>query len=225
MEYGKNARIKIKLKTGEEFEAEGDKAFINEQKNEFLTLIGKTNGDFAKMQKTEFARPKQFDSAPKEYKPDPEAYSVAQNFNIPKFLRQAQRKESLSDVNAQKEDTSFTNNAIVINALSVWQNVCRTEGGIVVIRRKFKALTPSSAALIIAAAAKILLKEPLYGALKLSKSMKLSGFMEGNDRLDRILSSELKQGTLSFEGTKRNRSYKISDEGFARAFVIAEKLI
>ena len=39
-----------------------------------------------------------------------------------------------------------------------------------------------------------------------------------------MLGPDLRQGTLRAEGSKRSRAYLLSDEGFARAYVLAGKL-
>ena len=212
----KITRVKMRLRTGEEFEAEGDSGFISRQKEEFLQLIGKTPAPVlppaARPRET---RPENFEPVRLAPPPAPAApaYEAPENFTLPRNIR------------GPLPQTPPENAArpTAINALAVWNNVCAVEGDLVILRRKFKQLTPPLAALTLLSAAKILLKQNYYSSLKLAKSMKISGFME--DRLDRILSSEIKQGTVLFEGEKRNRVYKVTDEGFARAFVLAEKLI
>ncbi|MDR0291855.1 MAG: hypothetical protein LBI01_03665 [Elusimicrobium sp.] len=220
----KITRVKMRFKTGEEFEAEGDSGFISRQKDEFLNLIGKaqTQPLARPVWRPATAQPELFETAhqpvapayPAPSYPSQAAYEAPENFTLPKHLR--------GPVPSSQETLPATQAPAVINAPAVWNNVCAAEGDLVIIRRKFKLLTPPLAALTLLAAAKILLGQNYYSSLKLAKSMKISGFME--DRLDRILTSEIRQGTVVFEGEKRNRVYKITDEGFARAFVLAEKL-
>ena len=93
----------------------------------------------------------------------------------------------------------------------------------VFLRRKNRLLTSDTAALVLLAAAKVLLRLPDgYSALALSKSLKKSGY--GGERLDRVLGGEMKTGTVRSVGTKRSRFYLLSDEGFAKAFILAGKL-
>ncbi|MGB2579362.1 hypothetical protein AAIR98_001281 [Elusimicrobium simillimum] len=222
--FDRNVRVKFKLRTGEEFEAEGNEGFITEQKNDFLTLVGKTTPNFAS-HKTPQTKAEAPAAAP--HPSHIPAYSTPSDFGLPREMRKPAPAPAtpLSPSAGQQTLTKNISNTIITDTHSVWNNALRIEGDLVIIRRKFKLLSPSLAALIIVAGAKVLLKESAYPALKLAKSMKLSGFMEGADRLDRLTAVEVKQGTLAFEGTKRNRAYKVSDEGFARAFVLAEKLI
>lgn len=105
----------------------------------------------------------------------------------------------------------------------LWERLLKTEGNLIYPRRKHRQLTPQTAALLLIAGAKTLLNATNgYSALDLSKSLKLAGYEEG--RLDRLLSAEMRDGTLKTAGSKRARTYILSDEGFARAFVLAEKL-
>ena len=224
----KITRVKMRFKTGEEFEAEGDSGFISRQKEEFLQLIGKTPAPvFPPAQaRPRETRPEYFE--PPKFTPQPAPqtlpsapvtpeYNAPENFVLPRHVRGPLPA-------APSENAAQTMRPpAAVNALAVWNNVCAVEDDLVILRRKFKLLTPPLAALILLSAAKVLLKQNYYSSLKLAKSMKISGFME--DRLDRILSSEIRQGTVLFEGEKRNRVYQVADEGFARAFVLAEKLI
>lgn len=106
---------------------------------------------------------------------------------------------------------------------TIWERLLKTENGLVYPRKKYRHLTPQQVALLLVAGAKALLNAADgYSALDLSKSLKLAGYGEG--RLDRLLSAEMRDGTLKTAGSKRARSYILSDEGFARAFVLAEKL-
>ncbi|MCL2888609.1 MAG: hypothetical protein FWF35_04915 [Elusimicrobia bacterium] len=224
----KITRVKMRLKTGEEFEAEGDSGFISRQKEEFLNLIGKPQpaAPFvwrpaaARQQPELFETPQQTAPAPNyPSQPAQPVYEAPENFTLPRHLRGPVSTSETAPLPSSVTPSS----APVINAPAVWNSVCAAEGDLVILRRKSKLLTPQLAALILLAAAKILLGQNYYSSLKLAKSMKIADFME--DRLDRILSSEIRQGTVVFEGEKRNRVYKITDEGFARAFVLAEKLL
>lgn len=107
--------------------------------------------------------------------------------------------------------------------IRLWEQLVRLDEHLVILRRKSRQLSAGTAALVLLAAAQILLKEVGgYSALALSKSLKKSGY--GGDRLDRVLGGEIKQGNICSEGMKRSRVYKLTDSGFARAYVLAEKL-
>lgn len=105
----------------------------------------------------------------------------------------------------------------------LWEEIVRVEEQMVFLRRKNRLLTPELAAIVLLAAARVLLRLPDgYSALALSKSLKKSGY--GGERLDRVLGGEMKIGTVRSVGSKRSRLYFLSDEGFAKAYVLAEKL-
>ncbi len=106
--------------------------------------------------------------------------------------------------------------------IRLWEEIVRTEQNMVFLRRKSRLLSAETAALLLLGAAKILLQQSGYGALALSKSLHKSGY--GSGRLDRVLYGEMKRGNVVAYGSKRSRIYSLSDEGFAKAFVLAGKL-
>ena len=103
----------------------------------------------------------------------------------------------------------------------LWERLLREDGEILILRRKTKLSTPEIASLLVAGA-RILLERKEYSALELAKSLKASGIEGG--RLDRALTLEIQSGRLIAQGSKRGRTYRLSEEGFTRAFVLAEKL-
>ena len=103
----------------------------------------------------------------------------------------------------------------------LWERLLREDGEILILRRKIKLSTPQIASLLLAGA-RILLEKEEYSALELAKSLKASGIEGG--RLDRALAPEIQSGRLIPQGSKRGRTYHLSEEGFARAFIMAEKL-
>ena len=88
--------------------------------------------------------------------------------------------------------------------------------------RKKMRLNAQEGALLLLAGARVLLKQPACKALNLSRALKKSGFDEG--RLDRLLAADIKNGHITSEGSKHSRTYRLTNEGFARSFVLAEKL-
>lgn len=216
----KTLKIRFRFPGGEEFEAEGNREFIEQQRNYFLSLIGKQAVPpqlpaEPALRRTTYpllspARP----SAPQE----PQADSRPRQTDLPPLsaLPPAQREPA-----AQPPETPQPPEAQAFPALRLWERILKEDGEIILLRRKMR-LTPQDAASLLIAGARVLLKKPAYGALELSRSMKKSGFNEG--RLDRLLAPLVRNGHLLSDGTKRGRTYRLTNEGFARSFVLAEKL-
>lgn len=104
----------------------------------------------------------------------------------------------------------------------IWEKLFKAEGDEVLLRRKMR-LEPQEAALLLLAAARVLLNQPECKALGLSQMLQKSGFTNAG-RLDRLLQQEAANGYLESDGVKRGRVYRLTNAGFARAFVLAEKL-
>lgn len=194
-----NLKLRFKLKTGEEFEAQGDLEFISTQKEAFLNLV-----------KT----PKQQNAANTTYQPQ---IPAQQEINLlkPAYLR---RQGTLSEQEENKQ-------SIKTPSGEVWDKVAYSDGDNIIIRRKSKLIKPQIAALIILGSAKVLTAQDTLSALELAKSLKLSGYLKAGQRLDRLIEGEIKEGFLSYEGSKRNRLYRISAAGQAKAYTWAEKLL
>ena len=140
---------------------------------------------------------------------------------ITQGISAAERASLRSPVN---EGGTTPINTVPAADMRLWEELVRTEDQMVFLRRKNRLLTPDTAALVLLAAARILLHlTDGYSALALSKSLKKSGY--GGERLDRVLGGELKLGTVRSIGSKRSRLYYLSEEGFAKAYVLAEKLL
>lgn len=193
----KKAKIRFKFRTGEEFEAEGNPDFIEKQRTEFLLLINK------------------YSSAAKTAVPQPAAppFRHAENGN----------SLSISQAHAVHTETRPPFPTPSASETRLWEEIVKTAVPYVILRRKHRLLTPETAALVLMAAAKTLLNMTKgYSALHLAKSLSKSGY--GGERLDRILASEMLQGRVKAYGSKRSRFYMLSDEGFAKAYVLAEKI-
>lgn len=173
-----NLKIRFRLPNGEEFEAEGPREFIEDQRNYFLTLIGTPS-------------PANFTNTDVLSKPP-----VTQLHNI---------KEKASPH----------------TELFFWEQIFKIEDTLLVLRRKAK-LDAADLALLLLAGARVLLQKSTYSALELAKSFKACGGTQG--RLDRLLLGEVQSGRILAHGSKRGRTYQLSEEGFARAFALAEKL-
>ena len=187
-------KLRFKLKTGEEFEAQGDLDFISAQKEAFLNLV--------KVPKTLTGN---FNNSKQEMIPQ-----------APKLLT---RPPYLRNINLTIK------NPIPTPSSEVWDKIAYSDGENIIIRRKSKLIKPQIAALIILGANKALNAQDTLSALELAKSLKLSGYLKEGQRLDRLLEGEIKEGHLSYEGSKRNRLYRLNAIGQAKAYTWAEKLL
>ena len=258
-ENAKNQKVKLRLrlKSGEEFEAEGSLPFVLEQKDEFLTQNApylKTRQPVIRTKKIEPApdfapqnevlpQPSnEFTPQPKpDFTPEPESQQVAPaqpeptivtpdtyNLHIPAIRRRQMEAErqipaSITATAGTNPSTNDGQNWQIDE--KIWLKVAYLDGTDIVLRRKIKDLKPGIAALITLAAAKMLAGITKMTALELSKSLRMSGYLKGGERLDRILTAEIKAGTLFFEGSKRNREYIISQTGTAKAYTSAERFL
>ena len=168
-----NLKIRFKLPSGEEFEAEGPREFIDQERAKFLALVN-------------------------------HHLVVPQPTLMPAL--QPQTKPT-----AQHSTELF-----------FWEKLLKEDGSTLVLRHKTK-WSAQETALVLLAGARVLLKQPAYPALELARSLIACGIEEG--RLDRLLASEIQAGRIVGEGIKRSRTYQLTNEGFARAFVLAEKLL
>lgn len=221
-------KIRFRFPGGEEFEAEGSREFIEQQRNYFLALIGKKMSVPA----SAIPAPRKRPTYPLTGGPKPTASqtvpesSLFSPTSIPQTTANAPTPlPPLSSVPpalrrgaALQADMPL---ADIPQPVRLWEQLLKEEGDIVVLRRKMR-LSAAEAASLLVAGARVLLKKPDYPALHLSQSMRKSGFDEG--RLDRILAPEIRNGHLASDGSKRSRTYRLTNEGFAKAFVLAEKL-
>ena len=89
------------------------------------------------------------------------------------------------------------------------------------LKIKSPEISAAETALILLAANESINQKERTSALTLSKAMKISGFEP--DRLDRLLSKEIKEERVTASGTKRNRTYRITHKGFERAYKAINK--
>lgn len=116
-------------------------------------------------------------------------------------------------------------NPVLLPNQEVWDKIALYNGSDIILREKNKNINTAAAALIILGAAKVLRDISSMTALDLSKCLKLSGYLKDGERLDRAISAEVKESSLLFEGSKRNRSYIITQKGLAKAFTTAERAV
>lgn len=222
-------KIRFRFPGGEEFEAEGSREFIEQQRNYFLALIGK------KMSGPDSAIPAPHKRTTYPLTGGPKSTASQTVPESPLFSPTAIPQTTANDAPTPLPPLSSVPPALrgetalqadmpladIPQPVRLWEQLLKEEGDIVVLRRKMR-LSAAEAASLLVAGARVLLKKPNYPALHLSQSMRKSGFDEG--RLDRILAPEIRNGHLASDSSKRSRTYRLTNEGFAKAFVLAEKL-
>ena len=234
-------KIRFKFRSGEEFEAEGTPDFIEKQRSDFLQLIDRDGARTSRRAASvHSSQAEEQHPVYTENTTDPAATAPSEHrFPTLNTAEPALFRRKTTPYSPTSTPTPAPRMSVGISAaenarlhpaglvseqeLRLWEQIIRTDEKMVYLRRKSRQLSPDTAALVLIAAAKVLLQAVEgYSALLLSKSLKKSGY--GADRLDRVLGGELKKGTVRSEGTKRSRLYSLSDEGFARAYVLATKL-
>lgn len=103
-----------------------------------------------------------------------------------------------------------------------WDTLAESKNGLTILRNKHPLLKAPEAALLILAAERLLNGTQEISAISLSKAVKASGYAP--DRLDRTLTKAIREGLIKASGTKRNRSYHITDRGLEKAWLEARKL-
>ena len=104
-----------------------------------------------------------------------------------------------------------------------WSTIAETGRDGIRLKTKHPEMRAETAALIILAATKYFNNMPEISAMALAKAIKSSGYAPG--RLDRLLAKANKEGLIKASGTKRSRSYQITDRGAERAWLESRKLI
>lgn len=253
-------KLRLRLKSGEEFEAEGSLEFVLAQKEDFLNKTGRRTEQYS-TQITPSAQNQapsiqphpvpeeeapapvfnntppvtEQETAPAQILPEPPAVTshiiTAEErlkdykIHVPAihWKKKAEANSQTSAGRGEKQPDT-TKNPWQIDD-KIWVKVAYIDGANIILRRKVKDLKPNLAALITLAAAKMMAGVTKMSALELSKSMRLSGYLKGDERLDRILAPEIKAGALFFEGSKRRRDYMISNTGTAKAYTAAEHFL
>jgi len=106
--------------------------------------------------------------------------------------------------------------------MPAWDTLAEAKNGLIILRNKHPQLKSGEAALLILAAERQLNNTTELSAITLSKAVKTSGYAP--ERLDRILTKAIKEGLIKASGSKRNRTYSITDKGLERAWLDARKL-
>ena len=172
-------KIRLKLRSGEEFEAEGSPEFIEKQRADFLQLIGKSNkaaeqSSFSKsLPPAVSARP----VLPKSYQPQ---NTLSQNYLAKNTLSQEYPEPSPFPKNypaqtapassfstpthhitpsglsaaeySQNRASQTTGRSANNQALPLFEQIIKEQDGLLILRRKSRLLSAETAALLLIAA-------------------------------------------------------------------------
>ncbi len=97
-----------------------------------------------------------------------------------------------------------------------WEKMITLKDNLLSLRYKSPEISASEAALLLLAAHRVLNQSEDTSAITLSKALRSSGYQP--DRLDRLLSKEIKAGKAAASGTKRNRTYRITQKGLEKIY-------
>lgn len=103
-----------------------------------------------------------------------------------------------------------------------WNSLAETKNGLTMLKNKHPGVKAGDAALLILAAERQLKGNLEISAITLSKAVKASGYAP--ERLDRELTKAMREGQITASGTKRSRTYQITDKGLEIAWLEARKL-
>ena len=202
-------KIRFKLASGEEFEAEGSLDFIQSQRDYFLTLINKPGPAPA------------FPNRPR-----PQEDTFVPGTRAPRLYATAPGSYAYNPARptppAPAEEPIPADAKTVFSGKRLWEQLLKTEGDLVFLRRRLR-LSPDDGMLLILGGAKELLEKETYSALLLARAAERSGFQI--TRLDRLLAPAAKLGYILIEGIKRSRTYALTPAGFAHAFMLAQKKV
>ncbi len=102
-----------------------------------------------------------------------------------------------------------------------WSKIVDTKGT-PKLRIKAPGTTAVDAVLMLMAAGRAINLQEDHSAITLSKALKTSGYEP--DRLDRLLAREIREGRITASGTKRNRTYKLTQKGLEAAAAAISRL-
>ena len=163
----KNLKIRFRFPGGEEFEAEGSREFIEQQRNYFLALIGK--GAIAPVSAMPAPRkrptyPLTSEARPAPIQPRPEPTTNPTQIFTETHTPQPAPIPPLSAIPPamRRNAPSMPQNpetAEITAPVRLWEQLLKEDGEIVVLRRKMR-LTAAEAASLLVAGARVLLKKP-----------------------------------------------------------------
>lgn len=207
-------KIRIKIPSGAEFEAEGPESFIIAEKEKFLNFfinplyskkINQDEENFKHSSNTEVLKKDMI------------------NYSVSKKDEETETNTYGSfPVTVQKGETGDNGHYNHVNE-NDWQKITKTgkDGRLILISRPITML-PADAIIILLAAEQQLQNIKGITALALSRMLKSSGFQP--PRLDRVLTNYISLGYIRHEGTKRNRIYMLTEEGFQKAALLAHSM-
>lgn len=102
-----------------------------------------------------------------------------------------------------------------------WDRVVDRKGPLK-LRIKAPEIGPVDAVVMLMAASRALSLKEDMSAITLSKALKTSGYEP--DRLDRLLTKEIREGRITASGTKRNRTYRLTQKGIEAAAIAITRL-
>ncbi|MDA8130801.1 MAG: hypothetical protein M0011_04770 [Elusimicrobia bacterium] len=103
-----------------------------------------------------------------------------------------------------------------------WGSLTAELKGLLILKEKHPGLKAQETALLLLAAGSGLRGTREISAISLSKAIKASGYAP--ERLDRTLARALRDRLITASGSKRNRTYRITDRGLEIAWLEARKL-
>lgn len=131
--------------------------------------------------------------------------------------------KDISPVKAAPERSVRTSSGQETPNTDFWGRFAEPKGELLKLRTKSPEINAAEAALILMAANEAINQKESTSALALSKSLKASGYAP--DRLDRLLSGEIREGRATASGTKRSRTYQITRKGLEKAHKAANKTV
>ena len=103
-----------------------------------------------------------------------------------------------------------------------WDKIITVKNGSMNLRLKSPGIRAAEAALILLAANRALNQSEDLSAIVLSRALRTSGYQP--DRIDRLLSREIRAGKATASGTKRNRTYRITQRGLEAIYGAISRL-
>ena len=138
------------------------------------------------------------------------------------FLFMLQVPEDLKHKNAAPGQRTAPDRHDAPLKADFWDKVVSLKNDLIELRTKSPEIGAAEAALILLAANRALNGKEDLGAMTLSRALKTSGYEP--DRLDRLLSKEIREGRATASGTKRNRTYRLTQKGLEKAYLAIKKL-
>ena len=202
-------RIRIRIPSGAEFEAEGTEELVLSEKEKF---IKKFANDYEAIKNTDL----EIIGVEEE---NQKKLNHQNSFGEIKVHEVEQKKFGQPDLLFSVDKTEGG-----IEPKNAWETITRKgKNQHLVIISKDKSINAAEAVLILLAAEQQLSGNFEIPALILSGMLKSSGFQAR--RLDRLLQQYIDNGYIKYTGTKRGRAYSLSEKGFQKAALLAHIMI